>query len=80
MKSEKTIKPTPGWVGVTVVLLCLGLAIGGLVMGIVLAFVVFIILTIFFTIGFVVNAPNESCATPTHPKMRYTLLPVMTLV
>jgi Membrane protease subunits, stomatin/prohibitin homologs len=60
MKSEKTIKPTPGWVGVTVVLLCLGLAIGGLVMGIVLAFVVFIILTIFFTIGFVVNAPNES--------------------
>lgn len=60
MKSEKTIKPTPGWVGVTVVLLCLGLAISGLVMGIVLAFVVFIILAIFFTIGFVVNAPNES--------------------
>lgn len=60
MKSEKTIKPTPGWVGVTVVLLCLGLAIGGLVMGIVLAFVVFIILAIFSTIGFVVNAPNES--------------------
>lgn len=60
MKSEKTIKPTPGWVGVIVVLLSLGLAIGGLVMGIVLAFVVFIILAIFFTIGFVVNAPNES--------------------
>ncbi|HUX53060.1 MAG TPA: SPFH domain-containing protein [Williamwhitmania sp.] len=60
MKSEKTIKPTPGWVGVTVVLLCLGLAISGLVMGVVLAFVVFIILAIFSTIGFVVNAPNES--------------------
>lgn len=59
MKSEKTIKPTPGWVGVIVVLLCLGLGIGGLVMGFVPALVL-IVLAIFFTIGFVVNAPNES--------------------
>ena len=59
MNAEKVIKPTAGWVGVTMVVLSLGLGIGGLIVGFVPA-LIFIALGIFLIIGFVIIAPNES--------------------
>ena len=59
MNAEKVIKPTAGWVGVTMVVLSLGLGIGGLIVGFVPA-LIFIALAIFLIIGFVIIAPNES--------------------
>ncbi len=59
MNTEKVIKPTAGWVGVTMVITSLGLGIAGLILGFIPA-LFFLALAVFLIIGFVIVAPNES--------------------
>lgn len=59
MQKEKIVKPTPGWVGILLIVGLAGLGIIGIILGFVPSLVLDA-LSAFLIIGFVIVAPNES--------------------
>lgn len=60
MKTEKIVKPLPGWVGILMMIVCITLGVVGLMNGYPLSYILFAV-ALFFLIGLVSVTHNEAC-------------------